>query len=80
MDPDTIWDGEWGRSRMGVLDGVVIIEGEGAGFGLNLGHPILTNGDFAMRLFPNYFGQDLFCIIICSNRRRGYCRYDNTTL
>jgi len=47
--------------RMGVLDGVMIIEGEGAVLGVNLGHPIVTNGDFAMWLFPNYFGQDLFC-------------------
>ena len=26
---------------------------------MNLGRLILTNGDFATRLFPNYFGQDL---------------------
>ena len=41
---------------MGVLDGVAIVEGSGAVFGVNLGRPILTNGDFefAMRLFPNY--------------------------
>jgi len=31
---------------MAVLDGVVIVEGEGADFGMNLGRPILTNGDF----------------------------------
>ena len=31
---------------MGVLDGVVIVEGEGAVFGMNLGHPIVTNGAF----------------------------------
>jgi len=30
---------------MGALDRVVIIEGKG-GFGINLGHPIVTNGDF----------------------------------
>ena len=30
---------------MGVLDGVVIIEGEGAVLGMNLGRPIVTNGD-----------------------------------
>jgi len=34
--------------------------------GVNLGHPIVTNGDFVAyysesdALFPNYFGQDLF--------------------
>jgi len=31
---------------MSVLDGVVIVEGEGAVLEVNLGHPILTNGDF----------------------------------
>jgi len=31
---------------MGVLDGVVIIEGEGAVLGVNLRHPIATNEDF----------------------------------
>ena len=40
--------------------GVVIVEGEGALLGVNLSHPIVTNGDFATRLFPNYFGQYLF--------------------
>jgi len=39
--------------------GVVIIEGEGAVLEVNLGRPIVTNGDFATRLFPNYIGQDL---------------------
>jgi len=32
--------------RMGVLDGVEIIEGKGAVLGVNVGHPIVTNGDF----------------------------------
>ena len=32
--------------RLGVLDGVVIVEGEGAVLGMNLGHPIVTNGTF----------------------------------
>ena len=47
--------------------GVVIIEGEGAVLGVNLGCPIVTNGDVVvclfMRdvLFPNYFGEDLLC-------------------
>ena len=31
----------------GVLDGVVIVEEEGAVLAVNLGRPILTNGDFA---------------------------------
>ena len=39
---------------MGVLDGVVIVKGEGAVLVLNFGRPIVTNWDFATRLFPNY--------------------------
>jgi len=42
--------------------GLVIVEGEGAVLGLNLGHPIVTNGDFVMQLLPNYFGQYLLCL------------------
>jgi len=37
---------------------------EGAVLGVNLGHPIVTNGDFATRLFPNYFGQDLLLLLL----------------
>jgi len=41
--------------------GVVIVEGERAVLGLNLGRPIVTNGDFATRIlfwiFPNLDGQ-----------------------
>ena len=59
LDPDAVWDDEWGRSRMGVLDGMVIVEEEGAVLGLNLGRPTVTNGDFATRLFPNYSWQCL---------------------
>jgi len=40
---------------MGVLDEVVIVEGEGAVSGVNLGRPIVINGAFATRLFSNYF-------------------------
>ena len=36
-----------GRS-MGVLDGVVIVEGEEAVLGVNLGNPIVTNRDFVV--------------------------------
>jgi len=43
--------------------GMVIFEGEGAVLGLNLGFPIVTNGDFATQLFPNYFGQHLFLLL-----------------
>jgi len=31
---------------MGVLDGVMIIEGEVAVLGVNVGHPNVNNGDF----------------------------------
>ena len=31
---------------MGVLDGVENFEGEGAVFGVNVGHPVVTNGNF----------------------------------
>ena len=64
MDPDAVWDGEWGRSRIGVLDGWLSSKGKGAVLGVNLGRPIVTNGDFARRLFPNYFGQYLSFHII----------------
>ena len=47
----------WG---IDVLDRVVIVKGEGAILGLNLKRPIVTNGDLATRLFPNYYGQYLF--------------------
>jgi len=33
---------------------VVIVEGEGAVLGVNLWRRIVTKGDFATRLFPNY--------------------------
>jgi len=33
--------------RIGVLDGVIIIEGEGTVLRVNLGRPIVTNGKFA---------------------------------
>jgi len=34
---DAVWGGEWGRSRMGVLDGSEIVEGEGAVLVVNVG-------------------------------------------
>jgi len=55
-----------GVSRMmGVLDGVVIVEGEGSVLGVNLGRPTEINGDYAEylrksdALFSNHF-EDLF--------------------
>ena len=38
--------------------GVVTVEGKWAVLGVNVGHPIVTNGD-GDALFPNYFGEDL---------------------
>jgi len=35
---------------MGVLDGVEIVEGEGAVLWINAEHPIVTNGDFVAKL------------------------------
>jgi len=43
--------------------GVVIVEKEGTVLGVNLGSQIVTNGDFATQLFPNYFEQDLFVVV-----------------
>jgi len=40
--------------------GVVIVEGEAAVLRVNLGRPIVTNGDSATRLYPNDYGEDLF--------------------
>ena len=53
-----------GSVKDGCIRWVVIVEGEGAVLGVNLGCPIVTEGDFAMQLFPNYFGQDLFLLLL----------------
>jgi len=42
---------------------VVIVKGEGAVFGVNLWHPIVTNGDGDVH-FPNYFGEDLLLLLL----------------
>jgi len=41
---------------MGVLDGGSDCQREGAVLEVNLGHPIVTNGD-GVALFPNYLGR-----------------------
>jgi len=46
VDPDAVWDGEWGRLNDGCIRWVVIIEGEGAVLGVNFGRNTLTNGDY----------------------------------
>ena len=45
MDPDVVWGGEWGRST-GVLDGGSDRRRGNGSFGVNLGRPIVTSGDF----------------------------------
>jgi len=54
---------------MGVLDGVTIVEGEGAVLGVNVGRPIVTDWD-GDALFPNYF-MDMTCYVrlCCDNCR-----------
>jgi len=49
---------------MDVLDGGGDRRREIGSIGVNLGRPIVTNGDFATRFFPNYFGQDLFLFFL----------------
>jgi len=48
---------------MGVLDGGGDRLRERAVLWVNLGRFVVTNEDFATRLFPNYFGKDLSNII-----------------
>ena len=43
--------------------GMVIVEGQGAILVVNFGRPIVISGDFATRLFPNYFGLYLFSFV-----------------
>ena len=46
MDPDAVWDGEWGRSRDGCIRwGWLSSKGRGS-FGGEFGPSIVTNGDF----------------------------------
>jgi len=54
---------------------LVIVEGEGAVLGVNLGHPIVIDEDFATQLSPNYFRQDLFF----SREWWTYVNYSNKT-
>jgi len=50
---------------MGVLDGSGYRRREGAVLGLNLGHPIVTNGNFATRLFAGIGLNGVFaCIFV----------------
>jgi len=56
--------GEWGQSRNGCIRwGWLSSKGKGQFLGVNVGHPIVINGDFVAELcesdalFPNYFGE-----------------------
>ena len=41
---DAVWGSEWVGRGIGVLDGVEVVEEEGATLGVNMGHPIVTSG------------------------------------
>ena len=56
MDPDAVGMVSGVGQGMGVLDGVVIVEGKGS-FGVNLGHPIITNGYFVDHHHHHLFAQ-----------------------
>ena len=66
MDLDAVWVVSRVGRGMGVLDDGVIVEGEGEVLGVNLGCPIVTNGDSLAQLlesdalFPSYFEGDLY--------------------
>ena len=54
--------------RMGVLDGGGYRQRGRDSFGVNVGHPIVTNGILCVRaatqLFPNFFGISCFCSLL----------------
>ena len=47
MDPDAVWDREWGQSNDGSIRWGGDRRREGAVLGVNLGRPTVTNGDYA---------------------------------
>ena len=47
---------------MGVLDGVVIVKGEGAVFGVNLGRPIVTNGKICCVVVQKCVQRSSYCL------------------
>jgi len=49
---------------MGVLDGSGYRRRGRDSVGVEFGHPIVANGDFATWLFPNYFGQYLLLLLL----------------
>ena len=70
MHPDAIWGAEWGQSRDGcILIRMVIVEGEGAVFGVNLGHSIVAVGTLlhsvrVMHSFRITLREDLLLLIL----------------
>jgi len=56
---------------MGVLDGGDDRRREWAVLEVNLGRPIVTNGDFATQLFLNYFGISCFYRAMHYSAKRG---------
>ena len=76
MDPDAIGMVSGVGRGIGVVDGDGYHRREGNSFGGEFGHPrrpIVTNGDFVTRLFPNYFGLYLFANLECSCRFVVHC-------
>jgi len=67
LDPDAVLVGECGQG-MCVTDGMMIVNGKEAVLGVNIGHPIVTNGDSVAQLcesdalFPSYFREDLLLL------------------
>ena len=59
MDPDAVRDGERVRSTYGCIRWRGDRLRGRAVLGVKLGRLIVTTGDFATQLFPNYFRQDL---------------------
>jgi len=46
LDPDAIWVGEWSVEEWVYSMGAMIVEGQWAVSGVNVGHPVLTSGHF----------------------------------
>jgi len=47
LDLDVVWGGEWGQSKDGCIRWGVEIVREEAIWGINVGYPIVTSGEFA---------------------------------
>jgi len=60
------WDGKWVRSRYGCIRWGRDVRRGGAVLGMNLGRSIVTNGDFATRLFQITLGGTCYYWAACS--------------